>query len=72
MEEAKKDMGTVQRFQASTEEKFSLGMAINNAAVLFAPEFKEYGMDKGIEQVEILAQKLYEMNLRLRKKNLGI
>ena len=78
-----KDKATISDYKIAEANKYSLGMALNNAAVILAGYSKklEIGdlklteglpVDKLIDEVyPLLVDRLYEYNLKVRKEKLG-
>ena len=58
---------TVQDYKIEQADKFSLGMAINNAAVIAAGTHKAYSKN----EMKALIKGLFELYKEIRKEELG-
>ena len=59
--------GTVEKYKVEQADKFSLGMAINNAAVIAAKNSIGYSR----EDMKTLILNLFELYKEVRKEELG-
>ena len=61
------DKSTVEKYKIKNADKFSLGMAINNAAVISAGTGKAHSSN----EMKALIKGLFELYKEIRKEELG-